>query len=110
MTQYINFYQQEFRRKNDFHKWAIRGGIGIALALLLAINLLQQFNIRQLSNELTQKQDLLNSRKLVHQTLETQLKPKQQNPVTWRNWKPCARPTSHASGHSIFSATGKATT
>ena len=81
MTQYINFYQQEFRRKNDFHKWAIRGGIGITLALLIAINLLQQFNIRQLGNELTQKQDLLNSRKLVHQTLETQLKPKQQNPV-----------------------------
>lgn len=81
MTQTINFYQPEFHRSHDYKKWALRGGIGLAVALLIVINLVQQASMTRLSAERQQKQDQLASRKLLHQTLETQLQPKQQSPV-----------------------------
>jgi len=81
MTQTINFYQPEFHRSHDYKKWALRSGIGLAVALLVVINLVQQASINRLSAERQQKQDQLASRKLLHQTLETQLQPKQQSPM-----------------------------
>ncbi len=81
MTQYINLYQAEFHHKSNLRKIYIGGTIGFAIALLIAINVFQEFSIHQLSSELKQKQDLLNSRKQIHQALETKAQPKKQDPA-----------------------------
>ena len=81
MTQTVNFYQPEFHRKHAYRQWLVFGGIGIALTLLLSINLVQQVNISRLGAELAEKQTLVESRKLLHKTLESQLTPKQQSPM-----------------------------
>jgi hypothetical protein len=81
MKQYINFYQPEFHRKSNLHRYVLRGGIGLAVVLLISINLYQQAVINRLSHELTQQQDQLNSRKLLHQALGSRVQPKQPSPV-----------------------------
>lgn len=81
MTQQINLYQAEFHHKNNLRRLYIGSAIGFVIALLIATNVLQQFSIHQLSNELKQKQDLLNSRKQIHQALETRVQPKKQDPA-----------------------------
>lgn len=81
MTQYINLYQAEFRQENNLRRIYIASAIGFVIAILIGINVFQQVSIHQLGQELQQKQDLLNSRKQIHQALETRAQPKKQDPA-----------------------------